>query len=495
MNQRSSGILLHLTSLANDFPIGDLGPAAFSFVDFLKMSGQRWWEVLATGPTKKNNSPYKSSAFAGNSLLISPDGLVEQGFLTRHDIEFFQVNSKNFIDYKSAKKLKWQWLKKAFFNFEKNIFPKSEFNEFVQTEFFWLEDHSLFMALQEKFHTPDWTTWPDELRTRQVDALHQAKKELENEIRFHHFVQFQFEIQLKKLKMFCTQQDIHLIGDLPFFVTHQSADVWAHSDIFKLDREGKPLVSAGVPPDYFSPTGQLWRVPVYRWDVLQQQHYAWWIARLQKALKQFDAVRLDHFIGFVRTYEIPTESTSAEHGTYQPSAGFAFFDAVQKALGRLPFIADDLGAITPEVKKLRDQFNLPGTYVLQFEFDPAAKVNPFLPDHYPVNSLVYTATHDNDTTAGWYKKLSNQEKAILRKQLGAKNDEIHWAMMQAAFASKAKTAIIPMQDVLGLGSKARMNTPGKEKGNWQWRLNKDDLTLELAHQLLELTNQYGRKLP
>ena len=489
MNPRAAGILLHPTSLSNPYPIGDLGPGATAFVDFLVASGQRWWQMLPIGPTGEENSPYQSlSAFAGNPLLISPDRLLEQGLLDRQDVELCIPGDEAAVDYPAAVRLKLRCLKKAFERFENNrgATKQSELDAFVHAESFWLEAFSLFSAILEKEGSSDWTRWDHDLRTRQQAALMRVRKDLAKEIRYHQFVQWQFSAQWKALRAYCTSQGIRLIGDIPLFVAHQSADVWAHPGIFKLAPDGQPMVVAGVPPDYFSATGQLWGVPVYRWNALAEQDYSWWIERLRMALGRFDVNRLDHFIGFVRTYEVSAQAKTAVNGQYQPGGGAAFFKAVRQALGSLPFIADDLGATTPEVVALLDQFHVPGTRVLQFEFSSSLEGNR-APAPHPVKSVVYTGTHDNDTTAGWYQKLPTAEREALQTSLRVNDREVVWAMIREAMVSQADTAIVPAQDLLELGSEARMNVPGTATGHWRWRLKDGALTQELAQRLRDVT--------
>jgi 4-alpha-glucanotransferase len=495
MNQRASGILLHPTSLANAYPIGDLGPAANAFVDFLFASGQRWWQMLPLGPVGEENSPFQSSsAFAGNPLLVSPDRLVEQGLLGHRDIELPISGGEGKVNFSAAARLKLGWLKKAFEHFEKNRHGgrQSEFDAFARAESYWLEDFSLFSAIQEKEGTSDWTRWKKELRTRQPDAIIRAQKLFANEIRYHQFVQWQFSVQWKELRTYCASKGIQLIGDIPLFVAHHSADVWAHPELFKLNTDGNPAVNAGVPPDYFSKTGQLWGLPVYRWQALQAEGYRWWIERLRTAFGRFGVNRLDHFIGFVRTYEVPATAKTALKGQYQPGGGAAFFNAIHETLGSLPFVADDLGATSPEVVTLLDQFQIPGTRVLQFEFGSELQNNSNPPAPQPLKTVVYTGTHDNDTTAGWYEKLPGSQHEALQKKLGVSEREIVWAMIRAALASPANTAIVPAQDLLELGSEARMNLPGVAKGNWGWRLKDGALTRKLAQRLRSLTMEYGR---
>jgi 4-alpha-glucanotransferase len=495
MNERASGILLHPTSLSNPYPIGDLGPAATAFVDFMVESGQRWWQMLPIGPAGEANSPYRSpSAFGGNPLLVSPDRLVEEGLLGRQDIEPPILWGEGTVNFPAAARSKLRWLKKAFEHFEKNRHGgrQSELDAFARAESFWLEDFSLFSAIQEKEGTSDWTRWSQELRTRQPEALLRAQKYFAHDIRYHQFVQWQFSVQWEELRAYCASQGIWLIGDVPLFVAHQSADVWAHPGLFKLDADGNPTVVAGVPPDFFSKTGQVWGVPVYRWEALQKQKYSWWIERLRTAFRRFDVNRLDHFIGFVRTYEVPAQAKTALNGQYQPGGGASFFQAVREAFGCLPLIADDLGATTPEVVALLDQLQIPGTRVLQFELGSNLETNSVPSEQHPAKSVVYTGTHDNDTTAGWYRKLPSTQREALQKQLGANNPDVVWAMIREALASQADTAIVPAQDLLELGSEARMNFPGIEQGNWQWRLKHGALTEELAQKLRSITATYGR---
>ncbi len=495
MKQRASGILLHPTSLSNPYPIGDLGPAAIAFADFMAQSGQRWWQMLPIGPAGEENSPYQSlSAFAGNPLLVSPDRLVEQGLLGHQDIGLPISGGEGKVNYPAAARLKLGCMEKSFEHFEKNRHNggQSEFDAFAHAESFWLEDFSLFSAIQRKEGTSDWTRWNQELRTRQPDAVIRARKYFANDIRYHQFVQWVFSVQWKELRSYCTSKGIRLIGDIPLFVAHQSPDVWAHPGLFKLDADGNPTVVAGVPPDYFSKTGQVWGVPLYRWEALQEQNYSWWIERLRTAFGRFDVKRLDHFIGFVRTYEVPAQAETAVTGQYEPGGGVSFFKAACDAFGLLPLIADDLGATTPEVAALRDRFQIPGTRVLQFEFGSSLETNSVPPEQYPVNSVVYTGTHDNDTTAGWYRKLSSTQRNALQKQLGANDQEVIWAVIREALASQADTAIIPVQDLLELGSEARMNFPGIAEGNWRWRLKDGALTQELTQKLRSLAIECGR---
>ena len=495
MNERSSGILLHATSLFNRFPIGDLGPSATDFVDFLVQSGQRWWQMLPIGPAGEEDSPYQSmSAFAGNPLLLSPDRLMEKGYLAARDIEVSHSKDDGKADYPAAARLKLGWLKKAFANFEKKRRGDalSDFEAFVREEDFWLGDFSLFSAIREKEDTSDWSRWDGDLRTRRPDRLLSARKYFADDIRFQQFIQWQFSVQWKELRAFCGSKGIRLMGDVPHFVAHQSADVWAHPELFKLDAGGHPTVVAGVPPDDFSKTGQLWDLPVYRWEALQAQGYRWWIERLRTAFGRFDANRLDHFIGFVRTFEVPSQALTAVQGRYQPGGGASFFQAVREALGLLHLIADDLGVITPEVTALLDRFHIPGTKVLQFEYKSDLENGAFPQKPHPENSVIYTGTHDNDTTAGWYLKLPTAQREALQKQLGTNDRDVVWAMIREALASQSETTLLPAQDLLELTSEARMNFPGVSEGNWRWRLKGGALSRELAQRLRALAESNGR---
>ena len=495
MNQRSSGILLHPSSLFNANPIGDLGPSANAFVDFLFNSGQRRWQMLPIGPTCEDNSPYQSpSAFAGNPLLLSLDRLAEQGLLNREEIGLPASEKAGSVNFPEAARWKTALLKKAFEHFgeQKHIGRQSDLDAFLVDESYWLGDFSLFSAIRESEGTSDWTRWQPELRMRQPDAMTRAQKRFADDIRYHEFVQWQFSEQWKELKAYCTAKGIRLIGDIPLFVAHQSADVWAHPELFKLNAAGNPTVVAGVPPDYFSKTGQLWGLPVYHWEALQAQNYRWWIERLRTAFGRFDINRLDHFIGFVRTYEVSAQAKTALKGKYLPGGGAAFFKGIHKVLGPLAFIADDLGDTTPEVVALLNQFQIPGTRVLQFEFGSNLQNSSNPPAPHPLETVVYTGTHDNDTTAGWFENLTSAQREILQQLLRAKEGGIVWAMIRAALASAANTAIVPAQDLLELGSEARMNLPGIAKGNWGWRIQTGVLTEKLAQRLRSLTMEYGR---
>ncbi|MFA5975210.1 MAG: 4-alpha-glucanotransferase [Elusimicrobiota bacterium] len=499
LQERVSGLLFHPTSLPGPYAIGDVGPAAYAFADFLAASGQRWWQVLPIGPLGKGNSPYLSfSAFAGNYLLISPELLARDGWLDSSDLASLHGPSHEKVDYEAARDIKQRCLWRAFdrFAIASSAASRRGFESFCRQEAFWLEDYALFSAL--RYHHPgkEWVEWETELRERHPKALAAARRDWARDIQFHRFVQWQFARQWKALRRYASQRGVGLIGDVPIFVSLDSADVWVHQNLFKLRPNGKPEVVAGVPPDYFSATGQLWGNPHYRWEAHQRQGYRWWLERLGQTFRFFEAVRIDHFIGFVRYYEVPGNALTAENGSYRPGPGAAFFKAIFRRMGPVQLIAEDLGKITPEVKTLRDQFHLPGMKVLQFAFGSDPEACEYLPHHYPPNAAVYTGTHDNDTTAGWFHHLEasghEKERAFALQYLHSDGREIHWDMIRAAFQSVANTAIVPLQDVLGLGSDARMNRPGIAKGNWEWRLRPAALTPPLARRLRALARTCGR---
>ncbi len=499
--RRASGILLHPTSLPGRFGIGDLGDEAHRFADFLASAGQRLWQMLPLGPTVYDNSPYQClSVFAGNPLLISLERLAEENSLELADLEKAPPFSGQSVDYDAVTSFKLPLLKKSFEIFERRGNPtqQKQFEEFCRQNASWLEDYSLFMALRETHSLAGWTTWPEDIKRRQPPELKRWRQKLAKEIRRHQYQQFQFFRQWSALKQYCNQRDIKLIGDIPIFVALDSAEVWSHPEMFYLDDQGKPTVVAGVPPDYFSKTGQLWGNPLYRWNVMAKDGYRWWIERFRAMRNLVDIIRLDHFRGFEKYWEIPANEKTAVNGRWVYGPGAEFFEAVQRELGTLPVIAEDLGMITPEVEALRDQFGFPGMRILQFAFgsDPKAR-----PSNYPRNCVVFTGTHDNNTAIGWFKGEDmttqsreewEQERQLALDYLGTDGREINWDFIRLALMSAADTAIIPLQDVLGLGSEARMNIPGITKGNWRWRFTADMLTETISRRLRKLTTLYGR---
>jgi 4-alpha-glucanotransferase len=502
---RASGILLHPTSLPGPFGIGDLGAESYRFVDFLVASGQRYWQVLPLGPTGYGDSPYACySAFAGNTLLISPERLVEAGLLDQSDLDQAPKFSEERVDFETVRQFKDQLLARAFerFNQSSDEGSRRAFEEFCQRQSAWLDDYALFRALKDDHGGKSWHEWDGPLVHRDALALGRAREALREQVEAQRFYQFLFFQQWSDLKTHCHQRGIKLIGDVPIFVAHDSADVWTNPDQFKLDDEGKPLVVAGVPPDYFSKTGQLWGNPLYNWDQMRSCGFKWWIDRVHATLQTIDLLRLDHFRGFVACWEIPAADRTAERGRWVETPGRELFASIRNALGELPVIAEDLGMVTPEVEKLRAEFDFPGMRVLQFAFGGDAE-NRDLPHNYQRNVVVYTGTHDNDTTVGWFNALAGEpptreakeierEREFCREYLNTAGKEIHWDFIRAALASVGNTAIIPLQDVLGLGSEARMNLPNTTTGNWAWRFNTEALSERITERLSEITALYGR---
>ncbi|MFH1859929.1 MAG: 4-alpha-glucanotransferase [bacterium] len=490
---RSSGILLHPTSLPSRFGIGDMGEGAYQFIDFLAGSGQRLWQVLPLGPTGYGNSPYNSfSAFAGNPLLIDFKKLVRDGLLLQADIATAPVFPEDYVDYSIVIGYKMDMLHRSFERFKSHSSP--DFEGFCLENQAWLDDYSLFMALKDSYGGSSWNKWDKGVSRRETKAISEVSHRLSDSVMFHKYLQYIFFQQWSRLKQYAHDRQIKIIGDIPIFVAHNSVDVWSHPELFQLDDTGKPIVVAGVPPDYFSRTGQLWGNPLYRWDVMAQRGYDWWIKRFQIALRLVDIVRLDHFRGFEAYWEVSSKEKTAINGRWVKGPGEDLFNVLEGSLGKLPLIAEDLGVITPEVEALRDQFAFPGMKILHFAFGSGAD-NPYLPHNYHKNCVVYTGTHDNDTTIGWLTKTSTKaEREHILKYLGkTKMNEKHWEIICLALSSTADTAIIPLQDVLGLDGKARMNIPGKVLfRNWAWRYTQGMLNDECQERLRGLTEVYGR---
>ena len=491
---RSSGILLHPTSLPGRYGIGDLGAGAYRFVDWLEAHGQSIWQLLPLGPTSYGDSPYQTlSAFAGNSNLISLDRLVEDGLLELSDLADTPPFPKDRVDYGWVIPYHNQKLAHAFRNFraDADLSLKGEFGEYVSENRFWLEDFALFIALKRQHKLRPWTEWESDLRRRDGSALAAARAECAEQINLERFRQWLFHRQWSALKEYAHEKGIRLIGDLPIFVAHDSADVWAHQHEYFLDDSGSPTAVAGVPPDYFSPTGQRWGNPLYRWNVMEAAGYRWWIERISTLLRLVDYIRIDHFRGFEGYWEIPADEPTAIKGRWVEGPGATLFEAINNALGELPIIAEDLGVITPAVEKLRDQFGLPGMKVLQFAWsDPA---NPFLPHNHPPNCIVYTGTHDNNTTRGWWEnEVDERTRAFVKDYLGQDIHDIVWTLARVGMRSAAKAFVMPMQDVLGLGAAARMNTPGRPAGNWTWRITETDLNHPGKDALRHITRLYQR---
>jgi 4-alpha-glucanotransferase len=492
--ERSSGILLHPTSLPGPFGIGDIGPKAFQWVDFLSSSDCGLWQVLPLGPTGFGDSPYQCfSAFAGNPFLISPLSLKEEDLLHSDDIIEDPVHRWDQVDYGKVIPYKLGILDRSFIRFRKktDTILHEEFNEFRDNESHWLDDFSIFMAIKEQFGGGSWANWPEEYKQRKQSTLKRFSKDHSVSIERHAYRQFLFFKQWRKLREYANDRNIKIIGDIPIFVAHDSSDVWAHPELFYLDDNSDPTVVAGVPPDYFSPTGQLWGNPLYRWDVHATSGYDWWLERFQAVLSLVDIIRLDHFRGFSGYWEIPADEKTAINGRWVEGPGKEFFHAVQGELGNLPIIAEDLGVITADVDDMRETFNLPGMKVLVFAFDSDAK-NIFLPHNYTQDYVVYTGTHDNDTVLGWYERIEEKERDFARRYLAREGQDISWDLIRAAWSSVAVFAIAPMQDFLGLDNKARMNYPSKLGDNWVWRMPSEALNEPLSRRISLLNTVYGR---
>lgn len=504
-DERSSGILLHPTSLPGPHGTGDLGLASHRFAEFLARSGQRWWQMLPVGPPGAGNSPYDSpSSFAGSPLLVSLELLARDGLLDPHDLAApHRMAALDRSLYGAARRFKMKRLRRAFevFQGRASASLRLELEAFRERARGWLPGFTLFSALKRVHMGRHFCQWEPDLALRRPEAIARAQKELKEEIEFQEFVQFAFDRQWNELREHCRELGVRLLGDVPMFVAHDGADVWEHPEIFQLDERGERRFVAGVPPDYFSAEGQLWGNPVYDWNALKESGYSWWIQRLQGTLARFDAVRLDHFIGFHRYWEIPAWATTAREGRYVLVPGIEFFETLRATLGGLPFIAEDLGLVTPEVQALRDRFELPGMRVLEFAFSGDSR--DYQPHRFPPRSVVYTGTHDNDTLIGWLgaadRTADPGERARLEQErrralayAGSDGREPHWDFIRLALASVANTAIFPLQDVLGLGSEARMNIPGTASGNWTYRCRAEDLSPRVSERLAELCETYER---
>ncbi len=493
VQRRSAGVLLHVTSLPGRFGIGDLGPAAYRWVDTLAAAGQSWWQVLPLNPPGKGDSPYQAySAFAGNPLLISPELLVKDGLLKRGEAEELNAPPGR-VDYVAARAMKQEVLATAFERFAAGAARplRSAFARFRGEQVEWLDAYALYMALRGANGDRPWGEWSDPLKRRDPAVLADARLLLSAKIDRHAFDQFIFARQWDQLKTYANGKGVRIIGDVPIFVSGDSADVWSHPEQFLLDRQLKPTVVAGVPPDYFSKTGQRWGNPLYHWKRMAADDFRWWVARLRTLLVQTDLVRIDHFRGFAACWNVPASEATAVHGKWVKVPGEALLTTVERALGRLPFIAEDLGVITPDVEKLRDGFNLPGMRVLQFAFGGGPD-NAFLPHQHVRNAVAYTGTHDNDTTVGWFASLDKKQRKHAEAYAPGIADDPAGVLTRVTWQSVADIAITPAQDVLRLGSEARMNTPGTSRGNWMWRLADDYADHEGWDDLGAWTAAYGR---
>ncbi len=504
IRRRRAGVLLHVSSLPGKLGIGDLGPEAYAFIDQLTKAKQSVWQILPLGPTGYGDSPYQCySAFAGNPLFVSPELLVEAGLLPEASIKEARRFAAGTIDFEKLMPIRVGWLHDAFAAFRKKKTKKftAAFEEFCETEKRWLDDYALFMALRDQWPDRSWVDWPEKLRSRDKRALTEARKQFADSIQFHQFVQFEFLRQWNDVHAYARARQIEIMGDAPIFVSHESSDVWANQDQFDLGPDGRPLKVAGVPPDYFSETGQHWGNPQYRWDRMEADGFKWWIRRMDASLRYVDLIRLDHFRGFEAYWEIPADAPTAVTGKWVPGPREKLFNAMRKALGELPIIAEDLGVITAEVRKLRDDFAFPGMRVLQFGFGGDDDIHR--PHFYVQNSVAYTGTHDNDTTVGWFTaepgetttmslKAVEAERRFVLDYLNTTPEEIHWGLIRGVQSSVSDLAIVPVQDILGLGSEARMNTPGTSSGNWRWRLKPGQLKSEPLQRLARMTELYDR---
>ena len=487
--ERQSGILLHITSLPGDYGIGDLGSGAYQFINFLSMSGQSLWQILPIGPTGFANSPYQSySAIAGNVLFISPKQLVTKGLLCEDEIRITRSFPPEKTDYDEAKEIKEHLFRLAFQRF------KGDLSSFYHQNIEWLPDFAMFMAIKSQDNII-WTKWPTELKYREPDALESIRESLFDEIQYQIFLQYLFFEQWNNLRKYARKKRIKIIGDLPIFVSLDSADVWSHPELFDLDEQLLPREVAGVPPDYFSKKGQLWGNPLYNWEEHRKQNYSWWKLRFKKLLSLVDIIRLDHFRGFEGYWAVPYGNKTAENGVWRKGPAEDFFYSIKESLKELPIIAEDLGLITPEVEELRDKFKFPGLRVLHFGFENI-RSNIHTPHNHSYDCVVYTGTHDNDTTLGWYRKNKKEAQKFIREYLGlhekVEDQLVVWHLIRTAYASPARMAIIPMQDFIFLDSDARMNMPGTVANNWQWRVKASQLTEDLAVKINHLTNLFAR---
>lgn len=496
MFERSSGILFHPTSLPGKYGIGTLGKEAYAFIDFLKKSRQKLWQIFPLGPTGYGDSPYQSfSSFAGNPYLIDFDLLIEAHLLSEEDLrDVFFGDNEEYIDYGAIYNQKYPLLRKAYENFKSsdNHEMRENLEHFKRENASWLNDYSLYISLKNHFNGLPWNEWAHDIKNREHGAMEHYRNELADDIEYHNFIQFLFFKQWGDVKRYANENGIKIIGDIPIFVAADSSDAWANPEIFLFDEERKPVKVAGVPPDYFSATGQLWGNPLYNWQKLKETNYNWWVERVRANLSTCDIIRIDHFRGFEAYWAVPYGDDTAINGQWEPGPGIDLFNAIKSQLGKLPIIAEDLGLMTQGVIDLREATGFPGMKILGFAFD-SGEENDYLPHTYTKNCVVYTGTHDNDTLIGWFQKAKEEDRQFARDYLNSRSDdEIHWDAIRGAWSSVASMAISPVQDFLGLGSEARINTPGVAAGNWQWRLRHGVLTDELAERIAKLTRVYSR---
>jgi 4-alpha-glucanotransferase len=489
---RQSGILLHPTSLPGNFGVGSIGNEAFEFIDFLYESGQKLWQILPIGPTGYGESPYQCfSSIAGNPILISLEKLVEDGLLDKSDIDGYECKNEKTVNFEKAKKIKYLLLEKAYKTFAKTITNNNHFLIFCSDNSFWLDDFSLYFSLKEEFDQEPWNKWPNGIRLRTDENINKYSSKLKGRIIFHKVVQFIFFKQWLNVKKYANSKGIKIIGDIPLYIAYDSADTWTSPENFHFDSNGKPLQVAGVPPDYFSKTGQLWGNPIYNWKHLEQDNFSWWIKRIRMNLRLFDIIRIDHFRGLAAYWSVPYGEKTAVNGRWINAPGKKLFKTLIKELGDLPIIAEDLGVITPDVEELRDSFQFPGMKILQFAFDSKEK-NEYLPHTFNKNCVVYTGTHDNNTTIGWYKSITAADRKFVKEYIGTFEEGIAKALTRLAWSSVANVAIVPLQDILGVDEEGRMNLPGTRSKNWIWRYRQNDLTANHAEWLNKLTKTYCR---
>ena len=489
---RASGILLPISSIPSKYGIGTFSKEAYEFVDFLQEAGQTYWQILPLGPTGYGDSPYQSfSTFAGNPYYIDLEELIEKGFLTKQQCEACDWGgSEAYVDYEKVYLSRFAILKEAFKN--SKISENEEFRTFVEENASWLPDYALYMAVKDSFGGKSWSEWDDDIRLRKPAAVEKYSKQLKEEILFYEFQQYLFATQWMRLKKYANDKGIKIIGDIPIYVAFDSADTWANPELFQLDENGLPTGVAGCPPDAFSATGQLWGNPLYRWDYHKETDYAWWMQRISYCYKLYDVVRIDHFRGFDEYYNIPYGDPTAEFGKWEKGPGYDLFKVMKEKIGNKPVIAEDLGFLTPSVIKLVKKTGYPGMKILQFAFD-SREESDYLPHNYPANSVVYTGTHDNDTMMGWYESVNRCDRSFAKKYLNIRgNKDMVWNFIRAAIASVSDTAIIPMQDYLGLGSEARINIPSTLGNNWKWRMVPGQINEELADRIYKLCKLYGR---
>ncbi len=489
---RTSGILLPVSSIPSAYGIGSFSKEAYEFVDFLERAGQSYWQILPLGPTGYGDSPYQSfSTFAGNPYYIDLEELIEEGLLTKEQCEARDFGANEaYVDYEKIYKSRFVVLKEAFDN--SRIEENEDFQAFAKENAFWLSDYSLYMAVKDSYKGKSWSEWDEDIRLRRPEAIERYRNQLKEEILFYEFQQYLFDTQWRKLKKYANDRGVKIIGDIPIYVALDSADTWANPELFQLDENRRPTGVAGCPPDAFSATGQLWGNPLYKWDYHKETEYAWWIQRISYCYKLYDVVRIDHFRGFDEYYNIPFGDTTAEFGRWEKGPGYDLFKVMKKKIGDKPVIAEDLGFLTPTVNQLLKKSGYPRMKVLQFAFD-SREESDYLPHNYTANSVVYTGTHDNDTTVGWYQVINRRDRSFAKKYLNIKSSrELEWNFIRAALGSVSDTAVIPMQDYLGLGSEARINVPSTLGTNWKWRMVKGQIPEGLAEKIYDVCKLYGR---